>query len=79
VDDQDRVALSLLESPTAGFTIFDLRSYWRPRRGVLLVAGVENLFDKTYREHLDFRSDDPRSLPTLQPGANFYVGGELTY
>ena len=74
---QDRVAASLMESPTPGFTVYDLRGYWRPKDRWLLVAGVENFTNKLYREHLDFRSPDGISM--FQPGVNFYLGTELTY
>jgi outer membrane receptor protein involved in Fe transport len=73
---QDRVAVSLLETPTPGFTVYDLRGYWRPNDRWLLVGGVENLTNKNYREHLDFRSAD---FVMFQPGVNFYFGSELTY
>ncbi|MAT68244.1 MAG: TonB-dependent receptor [Planctomycetaceae bacterium] len=76
-DNQQRVAASLLESPTPGFTVWDARAYWGPREGVLLTAGVENFTDKTYREHLDFRSAD--GFQVLRPGVTFYFGGELNY
>jgi outer membrane receptor protein involved in Fe transport len=78
-DEQDRVAASLLETPTPGFTTYDFRTYWRPRENMLLLAGVENFTNKQYQEHLDFRSENPLGLSTYQPGINFYVGGELTY
>ena len=42
-----------------------------------MVAGVENLFDKTYREHLDFRASN--GIQIYQPGTNFYIGSDLTY
>ena len=77
VDDQERVAASLLETPTPGFTVWDVRVYARPTEGLLLVGGVENFTDKNYREHLDFRSQNGRQV--LQPGVNFYLGSELTY
>jgi outer membrane receptor protein involved in Fe transport len=77
VDGQDRVATSLLEVPTPGFTVWDLRAYWRATDCFLMVAGVENLGDKNYRNHLDFRS--PNGIQVFQPGVNFYVGTELTY
>ena len=32
VDAQDRVATSLLETPTPGFTVWDVRGYWRATR-----------------------------------------------
>lgn len=77
VDRQDRVAQSLLETPTAGFTTWDLRGTWQATNACLVVAGVENFTNKNFREHLDFRSTSGFSV--LQPGINFYVGSELTY
>ena len=77
VDEQHRVAESLLESTSPGFTVWDVRGYWRPRPNFTLVGGVENFTDRNYREHLDFRS--PNGLSVLQPGINFYSGAELTY
>jgi outer membrane receptor protein involved in Fe transport len=77
VDDQGRVASSLLESPTPGFSVWDVRGQWRASNRLLLIAGIENLGDVTYREHLDFRS--PNGISVLQPGRNFYLGGEVAY
>ncbi len=74
---QNRVARSLLESTTPGFTVWDVRTYLRPRDNLLLVSGIENFTDKNYREALDFRSQSGRQV--LQPGINFYFGTELTY
>lgn len=79
VDDQSRVAASLLESTTPGFTVWDLRGIWRPweRKGVTLVGGIENFTNKNYREHLDFRSLSGAAV--FQPGINFYFGGDVYY
>jgi outer membrane receptor protein involved in Fe transport len=79
-DRQDRVATSLLESETAGFAVWDIRSYWQVTDGLGLVAGVENFTDKNYREYLDFRPQPgAAALPVFQPGVNFYFGGEWVY
>lgn len=75
VDNQDRVASSLLEQETPGFTTYDIRSYYRACDNVLLVAGVENFTDKQYREHLDLRT----GTGVFQPGTSFYFGVEVTY
>ncbi len=77
VASQDRVAESLLESPTEGFTTWDLRAFVRKRDNLTFWLGVDNLTDRHYREHLDFRSPSGTSL--FQPGASFYVASELTY
>ncbi|MCG8652701.1 MAG: TonB-dependent receptor, partial [Pirellulales bacterium] len=78
-DNQDRVATSLLETPTAGFTVYDLRGTYRPGGSdhLVLVGGIENLTDKTFQEHLDFRSFAGTSI--LQPGVSFYFGADTSY
>jgi outer membrane receptor protein involved in Fe transport len=80
VNRQDRVATSLFELPTPGFTVWDLRGVWQATHRLLLVGGVENFTDRNYREHLDFHPQpDSENLTVFQPGMNFYCGGELTY
>lgn len=37
---------------TGGFGVFSLNAGYRPKKGVLLSGGIDNLFDKTYAEHL---------------------------
>lgn len=75
---QDRVASSLFETATPGFTLFDVRSYWKVTDKLLLIAGVENLTDKQYREHLDFR-DFLEGLEVRRPGRSWYSAVELRY
>ncbi len=83
VDGQDRVALLLgnpaslgqNELPSAGFTIFDIRAFWAINKNVLATAGIENLGDRYYREHLDYRSGNG----VFQPGLNGYFGLRVTY
>ena len=70
-------AASLAESPTPGFTVWDLRGSWQAFDDLLLVAGVENFTDNNYQEHLDFRSQN--GIRVFQPGVNFYLGADLTY
>ena len=77
IDDQDRIARSLLESETPGFTVWDLRTFWQASENLSIVAGIENLTDKDYREHFDFRSQTGLSI--RQPGRNFYFGSQLVY
>lgn len=75
VDAQDRVAASLFEQRTGGFTIWNLRSYWQATEHLLLIAGVENFTDQFYREHLDYRS----GRGVYRPGISFYFSSELQY
>lgn len=75
VDNQDRIARSLREQETPGFTTYDLRSYWQVSDSLLVLAGVENFTDKRYQEHLDLRTGNG----VFRPGVNFYFGAELEY
>ncbi|MCA9122834.1 MAG: TonB-dependent receptor [Planctomycetaceae bacterium] len=77
VDQQDRVAQSLLESTTPGFTVWDIRAAWQPSDRFNIVCGIENFTDRAYREHLDYRSPD--GFQVFQPGINFYAGSEVLY
>lgn len=74
VDDQDRIAATLEEIATSGFTIHDIRAYRRWDQ-LLMTAGVENVGNRFYREHIDYRS----GLGVYRPGVGFYTGLELTY
>ncbi len=75
VASQDRVASSLNEQRSSGFAVYDVRSFWKARQGLTLTAGVENVFDRNYREHLDLLT----GLGVFQPGINGYFGVELRY
>jgi outer membrane receptor protein involved in Fe transport len=75
VDAQHRVAATLFERPTPGFTVWNLRAYWRPYERLTVYGGVENLGNRFYREHLDYRP----GLGVWQPGISFYATAELFY
>ncbi len=78
VDAQRRVARSLLELPSSGFAVGDVRGYWRVSERLLATAGIENITNANYREHLNFTSQD-RLIQVFQPGLNAYVGAELSH
>ncbi len=77
VDQQTRIASSLLETPTPGFTTWDLRTVFRPAfaDALTMTMGIENFTDKNYREHLDFRTAS--GLAVFQPGITFYTAPAL--
>lgn len=80
VNGQNYVATTLGEFPTAGFTVFDIRTFWRARDNWLLTAGIENVGDIRYREHLDPISGNLiNTNPLYRPGINFYFGSQVTY
>jgi len=41
--------------PTQGFVTHDVRGYYRLNQALTFIAGVENLGDAFYLEHLDSR------------------------
>ena len=74
--------------PTAGFAIFSVNAGWRLSKAVTLTGGVDNVFDRTYAEHLSragamvpgLPADDARERAgphRLAQGAGGALGGEL--
>lgn len=78
VDGQDRVASSRLEQPTPGYSVLDLRLSWEPARSWRLIAGVENLLDKRYVNHLN--SLDPFARARIaEQGRNVHGAVEISF
>ena len=75
VDNQDRVAKSIVEFATPGFTTFDLQTSYQLQDNWVVMFGVNNIGNKNYREHLDLRT----GLGVFQPGRSVFFGSELTY
>ncbi len=73
VGPQDRVAASRLETPSPGFTTLSLRGGMQLPKRLSLEAGVENLGDKFYFEHLNSLNPFARErIP--ERGRNVFVG-----
>jgi outer membrane receptor protein involved in Fe transport len=94
VDDQDRLGtlrqvapltgVVPVELPTGGFTTAYLRGYYNVNERLHFIAGIDNLFDRNYLEHLDLRlpADPAHGIPAtrvLAPGFTPYAGVEWTY
>ncbi|MBP9826739.1 MAG: TonB-dependent receptor, partial [Thermoanaerobaculia bacterium] len=69
--EQTRVDSGLQETETPAWQIANLRAgielgrFW-------LIGGVENLFDRTYREHLSYQRDPFRAgVAVPEPGRSF--------
>jgi iron complex outermembrane receptor protein len=68
---------------TGGFGVLSLNAGWMPTRGVLVSAGVDNLFDKAYAEHLSRGgaavSGFEQTTRVNEPGRTFWlkVGARL--
>jgi len=66
---QTRIDPGFGESSTPGFAIYHLRTSfrWQVRETVIITgAGIENILDKAYSEHLDWGN-------YLRPGRSFFV------
>ena len=72
-DRNRELAADLREEPTPGWEIANLRG--GIQRGALSVtAGVTNLFDRTYHEHLSYQRDPFRSgVVVYEPGRSFFI------
>ncbi|MFG0288966.1 MAG: TonB-dependent receptor [Rhodopirellula sp. JB044] len=92
VDEQDRLAFLRavgagldpiqMESFTPSFVTSYLRGYVRPNDRVSITAGAQNLFDRTYYEHLNLRlpeADGFEETVVLSPGITPYLGVEIDY
>jgi NifB/MoaA-like Fe-S oxidoreductase len=59
------------------FTVFSVNAGWRPQKGTLLSLGVDNLFDKTYAEHISRRGSAVTGFTTTtrinEVGRNLWV------
>jgi iron complex outermembrane receptor protein len=68
---QDRVDSGLNEETTPGWSVFHLRGGWQSTRWSLL-AGVDNVLDRAYREHLSYQRDPFRSgVAVPEPGRTY--------
>lgn len=80
---QDRVAIdqgTLVGQDlgaTSGFAVFSLNAGWRVNSHALLTAGIDNLFDKTYAEHISRAGSAVTGFPTTarvnEPGRTAWV------
>lgn len=93
VNDQDRLgtlrsvaggggAPISLETQTPGFATTYVRGYFSPSDGMNITAGIENILDKRYIEHLSLRlpaANGFAATNVYSPGITPYVGIELEY
>jgi iron complex outermembrane receptor protein len=69
--------------PTAGFTVFSLNGGWRPLEHVSITAGIDNVFDRTYAEHLSrggaMVSGYQQTTKVNEPGRTLWLKLDLVY
>lgn len=68
---------------TGGFGVLSLHGGWRASDNIQLTAGVDNLFDKTYAEHISRSgSSVPGYITTTrvnEMGRSFWVSGNIIF
>ncbi len=75
---QDRVAASRFEVPTSGWTTIDLMAAVRMNDGLTLRAGVQNLTDQYYVNHLN--SFNPFTRQRIaELGRSAYIGADVGF
>ena len=72
VAEQDRVASSRGEQPTSGYTTLDAMVGLRPISQVEIRAGVRNLADEAYANHLNAKNPFAGGARVPEPGRTFY-------
>src|SRR5512138_192480 len=83
VDDQDRVAPGAGNvvgrdlGPTSGFSVFSANAAYRVSNQVSIALGVDNVFDRTYAEHLNLAGNANFGYPAQtrinEPGRTAWV------
>lgn len=66
---------------TDGFTVFSINGSWKPSKGVTLAAGIDNVLDETYAEHISRAGAAVAGYETLtrvnEPGRNYWVKASI--
>ena len=84
VASQDRVSPALGNvvgrdlGPSSGFAVFSLNGAWRINDTLRLAAGIDNLFDRDYAEHLNLAGNSAFGYPAdpvriHEPGRTAWV------
>jgi iron complex outermembrane receptor protein len=68
---------------SAGFGVFSLNAGYRVNQRLKLAAGVDNLFDKTYAEHLNLAGNAgfgyPGSVRIHEPGRTLWLRADVAF
>lgn len=74
--------------PTGGFGVLSLNAGWKVRKGVLLTAGIDNVLNKTYAEHLSRTGQSagmsgmdlfPPNMRINEPGRTFWAKVQVAF
>jgi iron complex outermembrane receptor protein len=76
---QDRVAKEYGEQESEAFTLLDLNLMYKVSSVVNITAGIQNVFEETYYEHLNRSVRDATAKPIYAPGRNIYATLNLNF
>ncbi len=71
--DQNRISVDYGETKTPAFSLADVQLSWKFSGSVTATAGVQNLFDETYYEHLNRTISGLTPREIYAPGRNFFL------
>ncbi len=77
VVEQQRISKDFGETPTPGFTLVDVQTSYQIRKSLVAHAGIHNLFDITYYEHLSRSVRGAAARPLYATGRNMYISMTL--
>ena len=76
---QNRVDTDLREQKTSGYGVVNVKVGGN-FKGFTINAGIDNVFDKKYFEHLSYRRDPfATGVKVPEPGRTFYVNASYTF
>jgi iron complex outermembrane receptor protein len=89
VGSQDRVAVGQGNivgqdiGPSDGFAVFSINASWRVQRALRLTAGVDNLFDELYAEHVSraggMLAGYPQTTRVNEPGRTLWARLDVAF
>jgi iron complex outermembrane receptor protein len=75
---QNRISGFYGENPTPAFSLFNIVVEYKMNEILEISAGVQNLFDSAYYEHLS-RTIIDQNRPVYSPGRNFFLSLFINY
>ena len=76
--EQNRVSTEFGETTTPSFSLLDVKVAFQLSKSASITAGVNNLFDESYYEHLS-RSVRGNNLPIFAPGRNAFASVNFVF
>jgi iron complex outermembrane receptor protein len=68
---------------TDGFTVLSINGSWKPNKTVLVSAGIDNVTDQTYAEHISRAGDSvmitgyEQTTRVNEPGRNYWIKASI--